>query len=422
MRSKTSDDTLRLREQVESLTREIPLVDLAFPTPGGTPHPMSGISTYRPVPTPSSRSTRKPFLDDELEALVAVATHAPSGDNTQPWRFLVDRARGMVSISVDPRRDLSPMNAGQRMARIACGAALENLVQAARSRGIAAEIECSDTGDIMVRLRRDALYDAPVTTTQALRVTNRRCYDARRLSVEQLVTLAAATAPANGVTTHWIGDRARLPALADVIGRADAMMFSQPAMRNAFFDQVRFDQPREQALSEGMPLGSLEVTVWQARGMRLMRVLPQAFFMATGGAGVFARQARGLVRSASGLCVVASVGKGPAADIAVGRAMQRAWLALTRLGACAQPMMSLTVIANLLEHGSPMAVVDLGLERSQTLLTGFKVLLPELTGERPAFILRFGFASAPTGRTGRRPLHEVIHEATSTGEKQVGEA
>ena len=93
---------------------------------------MNGTATHRPMP--NSPCTRAPFLEGELEALVAAASRAPSGDNTQPWRFVVDRARGLVTIAVDPRRDPSPMNAGQRMARIACGAALENLVQAARAR------------------------------------------------------------------------------------------------------------------------------------------------------------------------------------------------------------------------------------------------------------------------------------------------
>src|SRR5437588_12772428 len=64
-----------------------------------------------------------------IEALMTAAVRAPSGDNTQPWRFSVDSGRGRIAIDVDPARDPSPMNAGQRMSRIAVGAALENMLR-----------------------------------------------------------------------------------------------------------------------------------------------------------------------------------------------------------------------------------------------------------------------------------------------------
>jgi hypothetical protein len=33
--------------------------------------------------------------------------------------------------------------------------------------------------------------------------------------------------------------------------------------------------------------------------------------------------------------------------------------------------------------------------------------VPEIGDRRPAFLMRFGFAPAPSGRTGRLPLHAV---------------
>ena len=49
-----------------------------------------------------------------LDTLLEAAILAPSGDNTQPWRFAVDRERWTIAVDVDPTRDPSPMNAGQR--------------------------------------------------------------------------------------------------------------------------------------------------------------------------------------------------------------------------------------------------------------------------------------------------------------------
>jgi hypothetical protein len=45
-------------------------------------------------------------------------------------------------------------------------------------------------------------------------------------------------------------------------------------------------------------------------------------------------------------------------------------------------------------------------------------LVPEIGTQRPAFVLRFGYAPAPSGKTGRLPIEAVVdraarHTATS---------
>src|SRR5262249_47838431 len=49
--------------------------------------------------------------------LLAAACRAPSGDNRQPWRFEIDETEMRLTLQLDPNRDPSPMNAGQRMSR-----------------------------------------------------------------------------------------------------------------------------------------------------------------------------------------------------------------------------------------------------------------------------------------------------------------
>src|SRR4051812_25133672 len=66
-------------------------------------------------------------LKEPFHTLISAAILAPSGDNTQPWRFEIDEAASAITICVDKERDLSPMNAGQHMSHVACGATLENI-------------------------------------------------------------------------------------------------------------------------------------------------------------------------------------------------------------------------------------------------------------------------------------------------------
>jgi nitroreductase len=346
---------------------------------------------------------REPF-----RALLEAAARAPSGDNTQPWRFVVDEEAGTVALELDPTRDPSPMNAGQRMARIAVGAALENLVRAAQDLGWSAEpTAASPPALATVRLVGDAAAGGRVDEAICVRRTNRRPYDGRPVGAEVLDALARETPEAEGATTHWIVGADRLAALAEVIGRADAIMFGDPTMRRAFLANVRFDEPPGAEVAEGLSLASLELSPADRVALRVMRRAPDWLLRLGGASKVFAAKARQLVAGASGLCLVAARGRDAATDLAVGRALQRAWLALTARGLAAQPMMSLPVLDNALDHGDDALRRALGADRVAALLDEFRARAPEVGDGRPAWLLRFGFAPPPSGRTGRRPLEAV---------------
>ncbi len=62
-------------------------------------------------------------------------------------------------------------------------------------------------------------------------------------------------------------------------------------------------------------------------------------------------------------------------DLLVGRAMQRAWLALTKQGLAVQPMMSLLVLQNALEHGPSPLRQSLGTEKVVSLGKEFRDLV-----------------------------------------------
>src|SRR5262245_61187584 len=142
-------------------------------------------------------------MTDACRALPAAAVQAPSGDNTQPWRFVVE-GEGRLLLLPDETRDRSPMNSGQRMTRIAVGAALENLLRVAKRSGWTVELTgATDPALATLRvLRADGLPSADPAV--AGRVTNRKPYDGRPVPADLLETLAAETPLLDGVRTHWV--------------------------------------------------------------------------------------------------------------------------------------------------------------------------------------------------------------------------
>jgi hypothetical protein len=144
-----------------------------------------------------------------------------------------------------------------------------------------------------------------------------------------------------------------------------------------------------------------------------MRRAPEGWLRLVGVSRVFAAKARRLVASSSGLCLVVARDDSQETDLKVGRAMQRAWLTMNAEGLAVQPMMSLLVLESVYEHGHAILVESLGRGTLADLRDDFRTRVPEIGGWRPAFLMRFGFAPAPSGRTGRLPLHAVVQHSTA---------
>jgi hypothetical protein len=348
-----------------------------------------------------------------LQTLLTAATRAPSGDNMQPWRFMVNEAAGVITFFVDETRDPSPMNVNQLMARVAVGAGVENLLRTARKNGWTVNLEEAQPPAVARVCLPDVSEGAGVIENAiGARVTNRRFYDGRPITSEVHRRLTEATSPLEGIVTNWITDRDRLLDLADLMGRSDALLFSQRSMRAAFLANIRFDQAPDAEVEIGLPLASLEVSRGERMALRLLPWIPN-FLVKWSAQTIFGSHARKLVEGSSGLGLVVAPNHAESTYLLVGRAMQGAWLALTEAGLAVQPMMSLPVLETIARHASADILASIGCEKLAALADEFRRLAPEIGAGRPSFLMRFGFAANPSGRTGRMNWIHSLDNLTS---------
>lgn len=347
-------------------------------------------------------------LSSSLQTVINAAILAPSGDNTQPWRFIVDGNASTISVEVDAQRDMSPMNAGQRMSRIAVGAAVENMLLASQHNGWAADLVGQTNSQSTVKLQGSKLTEPGGEVPELLlrRVTNRRLFAGSAIEPKEIRTIENGLSSPPGIRVVLITDRGALTSVASAIGRADALMFGVGSVRRAFLKNVRLDRPPLEPVEEGLSVGSLELGWGERFGLRLLGAIPDGLFRLSGMANAMQAKARSLVGSAGGMCVILCDQSDPLSDFKVGRQMQRTWLRLTALNYAVQPMMSLPVLGNLVQHdpaGAARSVANATAELSSTLLP----ILDSTSSERIAAILRFGKAPPPTGRTGRRDASSI---------------
>lgn len=340
-----------------------------------------------------------------LESLAACAVLAPSGDNTQPWSITIDSRKGTIAVRADQSRDRSPMNAGGRMARIAVGAAAENVFVAAEANRHAANVVSTTAEGVEIVIEASTAAHSPFVIPASIRDrrTNRQVYGGSALPVEDLNQLREAVEAGPVTNVAWIVDRAELKQIGALITKADTALFGDARMRNAFFENVRFDQPPGAAVDEGLSLGSLELGAVDRFAFRILRKLPVRLLQAVKIGGAFAKKTPAMVESAAGLCLVFARDQQPETDFEVGRVMEHAWLKLTELGYAAQPMMSFPVLENALLASSSSDSASVPAEfEIPGLQTEFRSGLPIPSGMRLGFLLRFGKCEPPRFRTGRR--------------------
>jgi hypothetical protein len=245
------------------------------------------------------------------------------------------------------------------------------------------------------------------------RATNRQLYDGRPLDDATFTWLHEATPPLEAARTLWFG-RERVRVLGPLVEQGEALFFGEARVREAALRAIHFDVRDREEVAQGLSVGCLELSSAERMTLDSLRQLPQDRLAAMGAFAKMGARARRLVESASGVCVVTARGSEPAADVAAGRSMQHAWLALTRRGLVAQPMAALPALEAMLgdEGGTSEPLAER--ERIAAAVEALGAAFPSVErGSRIAVLMRIGWAPPPTSRVRRLALEDSVSVATN---------
>jgi len=275
---------------------------------------------------------------DCARALIGAAVLAPSEWNSQPWRFEVDGST--IRLRVDPQRSLPVTDPDQRNMLISVGAALENLLVAARAyglrptviyhpeaapRGAIAEVTWSG-GDV----RRDRTLFAAITE----RRTNRREYDGRGIYAQNRAQLGAQVP--EGFRLRWIDDRDVIRSLADVAAEAVRSRVRDSRAQAERFSWMRFGDDDARRRGDGVTVEALQVG-GPARWLARHYFDPHSWFLRFGAQNA-AKQTREAMRSSGALALLSVTEGGSQQWLVGGQTYERFALKATQLGIAHQPI------------------------------------------------------------------------------------
>jgi len=314
----------------------------------------------------------------EIGDLLRYATLAPSGHNTQPWKFRA--AENRIDVVPDIARRTPVVDPDDHHLFVSLGCAAENLVLASRARGRVGEARFDPAGEgsVAFEFTNGTANAGPLFDAIPKRQSTRNEYAGNPVSPTDLRALTDAAA-IPGVDLVLITDRPQINRVQDLVIAGNGTQMSDKAFVHELRQWLRFS-PRE-ALAKGDGLfsattGNPILPAWLG---------PQLFdlaFKADTENDKYARQ----IASSAGLAVFVAQKQDHEHWILAGRASQRFALQATALG---------------LKHAfinQPVEVPRLRPELAD--LIGFP-------GKRPDLVMRFGYGQM-LPYSARRPVAQVL--------------
>ncbi len=137
----------------------------------------------------------------DFEFLVAQAVKAPSGHNTQPWKFRQNESA--VEVYPDFDRRLPVVDPDDRELFVSLGCAVENLCLAAQTKGYKSAVSVGDKGAITVSLAEEAgVKPSPLFNQIDARQTNRSVYNGEEIALDVLKKLQSIRSE-KGISVHY---------------------------------------------------------------------------------------------------------------------------------------------------------------------------------------------------------------------------
>lgn len=279
-------------------------------------------------------------------AVVAAGVLAANPHNLQPWTFTLDEgavdtvpgaAEGTATIDLvdDPARATPTCDPDGRERVAGLGCAVQNMVIAARARGLAATVEVWPGGDPAGPAARLRLGPGPAPTVRerelaaaiSARHTNRGPYADRPLDAG---TLAALTVDApSGAAVHWVTAPPRLAALGALYVEATQAIVDDEPMSVEAFSWFRNDRSAIDAHRDGL---TLDCQGLDDATLAMAKILPAQ--SRTAGDRFWVNSTRDVhtaTAAAYGIIRVADT-TDPAARLAAGRLLEHLHLAATAAG------------------------------------------------------------------------------------------
>ena len=384
----------------------------------------SSRNTDAPSPLAGAEKTVQPSI---IEQILDLARWAPSGDNTQPWRFEIIDDHHVVVHGFDTR-DHCVYDLDGHPSQIALGALLETISIAATGHGLHAIItrraemlETKPTFEVHFVPDQNLKPD-PLVPYIPYRSVQRRAMQTRPLSQREKQALEAAIGGKQVIL--WLEGAAKRWAAARLMfGNAKLRLTLPEAYqvhRGIIQWNARFSEDRVPDQALGLDSMTLRIMHW------VMGSWQRVKFFNTFLAGTWAPRIQmdlipGIACAAHFVIIADHAPESIDDYVSAGRAVQRFWLTATKLGLQLQPEMTPLIFSRYARDGIKFSAVPQMSSQSQKIALQLKGLIGKDNSAFAVFMGRIGSASAPESRSLRLSLARLKWKGMQKQPWELGE-
>ena len=354
-----------------------------------------------------------------VEQILDLARWAPSGDNTQVWRFEIIANDHVVVHGFDTREHCV-YDIDGHPSHLALGALLENIAIAASNNKLRCEVAPRTEANNQkrafdVRFIADAAINTdPLASCIRTRSVQRRPLQTLPLTQDQKAALEAALGKEYEIA--WFeGGKIRWQVARLLFHNAKLRLTIPEAYevhRSVIQWNSRFSEDKVPDQAVGLdPIGTWLMR-WVMQSWKRVDFFNKYLF------GTWLPRIQldllpGLFCAAHFLIVARSKPQDVNDYISAGRAMQRFWLTATRLGLQLQPEMTPLIFASYVRQRRTFTVVKGAMQEAEQLASQLTDLVGERASTNAVFMGRIGTGSPATARSLRLPLDQLLTKPTN---------
>jgi hypothetical protein len=265
-------------------------------------------------------------MNNTIESILQKATRAPSGHNTQPWKFEVKE--NIITIFPDYKRSLPVVDGDHHALFIALGCALENLVIAAQHFNYDSVIKLNTQQQGEESIVVTLLLSAPKSDSQLydcidLRQVTRNTYSRDPIPASDLQQLQIA-AVQNDVASIIVTRKEDIEPVIKLVKEGTIQQFSNPYFISELSQWIRFNKTAAMQTGDGLygaTTGNPALPTWMGKIFMKFAFNPQNE----------AKKMINLIHSSSDLMIFIAQRNDKQAWINVGRSFERTMLMATQL-------------------------------------------------------------------------------------------
>lgn len=356
------------------------------------------------------------LTDEQVKELATAAGLAPSGGNSQPWKFLYHKEQ--LFLFHDENQSISWMDFQNTASYISLGAAIENLKIKAAGLGLETTINLFPAGSESRLIAAFGFSKAEGQTYRnelisgvGLRLTNRKKGDQQPIDAAVTAKISKnVSIDEPNAHLDLVEDRESINEIANIVASVERLRFLHPqGHHDLFTKEIKWPSADGSPIIEGIDIATLELSESDRTGM-MVASKPEVITLLNkwGGGSAFEKISKGGVASSSAIGLISMPEYNPKSFVIGGEALQRAWITANLNGLSFQPISGTLFVFDRFNQTNGAGMTANMAKELESLQYDLRKIFPALGNNCGIFMFRLSYADEASSRSLKRPLEDIL--------------